>query len=194
MSDFEVSSPDFAEELDQRFSDDITARAQRYNVWLPTALSVQYDYNFENKLFLNATALYGLRRNRVLGAELPDFLAVTPRYETKYFEVATPVSVNRFLRPGVGLGVRLWFIQIGTDNLIPYLIGDAYRLDGYFNVKIPLTNSHRCDVKINRPNWRMKDCSDPESRKGKERYKRSKTRNKEHKRNKKRQKRYGMKS
>lgn len=180
----------FIDDFDQQFEGSIAKSTGSFKAYLPATMSVQYDYNLENNFFLNGTAIFSFSKPKKFGAERLSMLAFTPRYEKPRFEVATPVSINQFLRPGIGLAVRFWFISFGTDNIIPYFIGDAYRLDAYFHLKWKFLQSNRCKIDILRPAWRVNDCTAP--RKDSRTKKRFRKDNKSRlKRDKKRRKRYG---
>lgn len=162
FSDFNADNTrDFINDFDERFAPYITNEKTSYTAYLPAALSVQYDYNFENNYFINATALVGVRRKNKFGAERLDHLAITPRYEKPHFEIAAPVTINRFLHPGVGFAMRFWYLSFGTNNIVPYLIGDVYGMDAYFHIKWKFLKSKRCDVELLRPAWRVNDCTAP---------------------------------
>ncbi len=119
-------------------------------VYLPAAISVQYDYALNGHWFLNFTAIqrlplgaYGLRR--------ANQLSLTPRYESRRFECALPLSFYELFRPRVGLALRWGILTIGTDMISPLVgITDAYGADFYFGIS--LKNFSGCDGS----GWRMK--------------------------------------
>jgi len=118
---------------------------------LPTALSAQFDYNFENNIYVNATAVYAIPRPKNFGVERSNLLAVTPRYETRYFEASMPLSLYNFKTPHVGLAFRLYNVVIGTDNILPYFLRmNVYGADIYFNVKYTMFSSPKCKGKRNK--------------------------------------------
>jgi hypothetical protein len=66
----------------------------------------------------------------------PAQLSVTPRYETQYFEVNLPVSLYDFRYPRMGVAARIWFLTLGTDNLLGFLnLTDFTGFDLYVSVK-----------------------------------------------------------
>jgi hypothetical protein len=110
--------------------------ATTFKAWMPTAASLQFDYNFENNFYLNMSATQRLGRATTLGVPRPNVTALSLRYERKQFEIAVPVSLYEYRYPMLGLMVRFNGIIIGTDNLGPWIIRkDLYRGDIYVHLK-----------------------------------------------------------
>jgi len=88
-----------------------------FNMALPAAISIQADWNICKQFFINATVIQGFGHENKLGVTRPDVYSVTPRYETRWFEVSLPVSVLYYgdWRPRVGLAVRAGYFFIGGD-------------------------------------------------------------------------------
>jgi len=106
---------------------------------MPVGLSAQYDYNFENKFYLNSILIIG---PYIFGnVKRPDMLATTLRYDRKYFGAAIPLSLYDWRYPQLGFSLRFGtnFI-IGTDRagFIFGTLRDTYGADIYFNLKIAL--------------------------------------------------------
>jgi hypothetical protein len=120
-----------------------------YTAFLPTALSIQYDYNFQNGFYINGTVVQNLSFFNQLGVNRQNLLAVTPRFELPRFEVALPLSLRRYTSPSFGLAFRFWNnLIIGSDRLGSLLFkGDTYGTDIYFNIKIAKLYTNKCRVK-----------------------------------------------
>jgi hypothetical protein len=104
----------------------------RFGVWLPTAASVQFDYNFGNNFLVNATMVQGIRLGQI-AVRRPTLISVTPRYETRYFEVNLPFSFYDFRDPQIGLAIRIFSLVIGTEKLGTFLtLTDVNGMDVYF--------------------------------------------------------------
>tara|TARA_B100000809_G_scaffold66115_2_gene62811 strand:- start:6804 stop:8213 length:1410 start_codon:yes stop_codon:yes gene_type:complete len=143
-----------------------------YSAYLPTALSIQYDYNFQNGFYLNGTVVQNLSFFNQLGVNRQNLLAVTPRFELPRFEVALPLSLRRYTSPSFGLAFRFWNnLIIGSDRLGSLLFkGDTYGTDIYFNIKIAKLYTNKCRVKkSNRKfkNYRTNSCHFTPNRKWK---------------------------
>lgn len=95
---------------------DQSIRGNSFAVALPTALSVQADYSITNNFFVNATIIQHIPSgyNRIVRT---DILAVTPRFESRWFGAMLPISVLNYDQVHVGLSLRLGWITIGSENL-----------------------------------------------------------------------------
>lgn len=111
-------------------------RGTSYWAWLPFAIGAQFDYNFENHFYVNATTItafkFANQTKRI------DVISVTPRYERKYFEIDLPISLVDYRYPQVGLAFRLGNnLIIGSDRIDSFFgkIRDVYGADIYFHLK-----------------------------------------------------------
>lgn len=112
--------------------------ANKFSIGLPTALSIQFDYNIANDIYVNALWVHPIPifENSLVR---PAQIAVTGRYETQKFEFGVPVSLYNYHLPRVGLFARLGFFTFGTERLGNWLgISDIDGLDFYASVKINL--------------------------------------------------------
>ena len=120
-----------------------------YLAYLPTALAVQYDYNFQNGFYINGSLLQNLSFFNQLGIKRQNLLAIAPRLELPRFEVSIPLSLRRYNTPSFGLAFRIWnHLIVGSDRLGSILFkGDIYGTDIYFNIKIAKLYTNRCKTK-----------------------------------------------
>lgn len=131
-----------------------------YRAGLPTALSVQFDYNFENHFFVNGTALYGMPRPNNYGVERANLVAFTPRYEREYLGISMPVSFYNYTAPQVGLGLRFANVVIGSDHLLPWIFSKNMKgADIYFNLKYTIYNKRSCKSRARK--LKTKSCPAP---------------------------------
>ena len=84
---------------------------------LPTALSLQFDYNVTDAVFINTTCLQRIALSIGAGVRRMNVLAVSPRYETDQIEIAMPVQLYEYSAPALGLMARYRSVFIGTDQL-----------------------------------------------------------------------------
>ncbi|MCX6248527.1 MAG: DUF5723 family protein [Bacteroidetes bacterium] len=109
-----------------------------FYMWLPSALSAQFDYNFGNQVYLNATFVQGITFGSP-GIRRETLLALTPRYETRIWEVNLPLSIVDFKHPAIGLAVRIYSLVIGTEKLGTLVnLTNVRGLDLYFSLGINL--------------------------------------------------------
>ncbi len=117
----------------------------RYGTALPSAVSVQFDYNLGKNFYANATWVQGFKLSKGTTGIRRSLLAITPRYETKWFEASLPVSLYDYRSPQLGLAFRFHSITIGSDNILPFFIPmDIYSANIYASVKITLFKNPSC--------------------------------------------------
>ncbi|MBE0646728.1 MAG: hypothetical protein IH596_02975 [Bacteroidales bacterium] len=110
----------------------------KFTLWLPSALSVQFDYHYHNNWYVNAALIFPFQLSKISLAR-PALLAVTPRYESSWFDASLPVSLYNWYQLRVGLALRFYVLTIGTEKLGPYLgFSNFNGMDLYFSIKIPL--------------------------------------------------------
>ncbi|MBK7084605.1 MAG: hypothetical protein IPH53_08040 [Flavobacteriales bacterium] len=80
----------------------------------------------------------------------PNSIAITPRFDTRWFEASVPIVVHEygFSRPSVGLMLRFSDVLIGSDHILPFLTRpNVSGADLYFRVRITLARSPFCKGK-----------------------------------------------
>jgi hypothetical protein len=118
---------------------------------LPTALSVQLDMNTTHHTYLNVTLVKNVIPSSMTGVQRANLLAVAPRYETKWIEVAMPLTFHRFYYPHLGFAFRLRSFVLGSDNIIPFFMKKNTRVVSlYFNLGISLFRNPACKTKHHR--------------------------------------------
>ena len=126
--------------ISSEFSDDPNdpdklIRYSDFAISLPTALSLQFDYRINNKIYVNSTWVHPLI---MAEASLirPSQIAVTPRLETDRFGLAMPLVLYNYQYPRIGLSARFYNIIIGTDKLGSFFgLSDFTGMDFYVMVK-----------------------------------------------------------
>jgi Family of unknown function (DUF5723) len=116
-----------------------TDYARAFTIGLPTSANVSFDYYHTKNWYINAIWVQGLRGSRAFDIKPQSVLAVTPRYETRWIEVATPVALlNNYQNFTIGLAARVGPVVVGTDHLGGLInIGDPRGLDFYFALYAP---------------------------------------------------------
>ncbi len=130
-----TSNLNFDHTLSYIFTGDSLAstRENSFRMSLPTSLNLQADWNFYKSFYLNATIIKGFMAGSGQGVKRPDIYSLTPRYETKWFEVSAPISLisYHYLQPRLGLCVRLGYFFIGGDAL-----GGAFGITDFEGVDV----------------------------------------------------------
>lgn len=105
------------------------------NFYLPSALYLQFDYNINDKFFVSADFIHNLR---FTGCQIrrPTILAVTPRYERKWFEVSMPLSLYDWRLPRIGFEMRFYYLVVGTEKVgWLFKFQDYTGVDGYISLR-----------------------------------------------------------
>lgn len=91
----------------------------RFKVSMPTALNLNFDYNFGNDWYVNGAALVDLTGLMPVDYRLNYLhnLTITPRWEQSRRAVYMPLYVNQIGDVHVGAAARLGIITLGTHNL-----------------------------------------------------------------------------
>ena len=84
---------------------------------LPAALSVQVDRALPKNFYISALAVRRIKF-KAPGVDRANILAITPRYERRWFEVATPVVLYDDKDLRLGASIKLAFLTIGSDNVL----------------------------------------------------------------------------
>lgn len=148
---------------------------ESFRMGLPTALSVQFDYNVGGGFYVNFTPFFALRKGNEMISKnhyLTSY-TITPRYDHKWFGLAVPVHVDQYNRFNTGLAMRLGPVWIGSNTLITNnLAKESYGVDAYFMLKIPVFKrlprdkdkdgvSNKLDMCPDLPGpWETKGCPD----------------------------------
>jgi hypothetical protein len=112
-----------------------TADEKSFDIWLPMALSVQFDYQIKANIFANLSTINRLKlfENQIARGNQ---INLSGRYERRRFEAALSFSLFEYKKPAVGLGLRYRFFVIGTDRLLETLgLSDANNYDVFFGLK-----------------------------------------------------------
>ena len=113
--------------------------ADHFSMALPSAISIQTDWNIYKSFFLNATIIKGFGHGNQQGIVRPDTYSLTPRYESSRFEVSVPMSLLYYheWQPRIGLALRAGYFYFGGDAPFSLLgLNDFERTDFYAGVHI----------------------------------------------------------
>ena len=113
---------------------------QTYRMNLPTAFSMQIDYNIWKDFYVNLTPFIAMQfKNNETKVHDISSIALTPRWDHKWFGVFIPVQYSFLNGFRTGAAVRLGPLVLGTTNLGP-LVGkkNIYGVDMYVMLKVPI--------------------------------------------------------
>ena len=114
--------------------------APNFHSVLPMAFQASVDYNVKPNVYVNTLWVQNLVPQSAFGMKAESVIAVTPRYEHKWFEVSVPFTLmNRYRSPSFGLAGRAGPLWIGTDHITGLLnIGNPRAFNLYFGLSAGL--------------------------------------------------------
>ncbi len=122
-------------------------RTDRFSIGLPTGISVQYDQRIADPVYIGLAAVQPIAGRNSMRMRRSQAIAITPRFETRYAEVAFPVVLHELdlARPSVGIMLRLHSMVVGSDRILPFLSkGDVHAMDIYVRVRWMFFRSPAC--------------------------------------------------
>ncbi|MDQ3394466.1 MAG: DUF5723 family protein [Bacteroidota bacterium] len=142
-----LNMEDYEEFLNEVLDVSPTSGVKSLRSGLPTALKVDFDYRLAKKLYTNLSVYQNLRGKTSIGMRQNSLVALTPRLETKWFELAVPVSMmNNYQSMALGASVKLGILYVGSDNLNSVIgVGKAHGADIYFGASIPFFKGKKRD-------------------------------------------------
>lgn len=107
---------------------------------LPTALHANVDWNFYKKFYLNLNGDLNLNERKSLNqTAIANTIALTPRYESKWFSAYLPINYMNYRELNVGTGFRFGPVFLGSGSILSNLVSDESKgVDVYFGLKIPI--------------------------------------------------------
>ena len=112
----------FFNAVNKSLDTDTSSPATSFRSVLPTAFQTSLDYQVQPNIYVNTLWVQNRIGAGAFGMKAESVLAVTPRYEHRWYEVSVPVSImNRYGSFGVGVAGRVGPLWFGTDHLLGLL-------------------------------------------------------------------------
>lgn len=111
---------------------------------LPTAVSLQVDYNLYKDFYLNFTPYIALRQGDSKYAKVHTYnnFSLSPRYERTWFGISMPIQYNQLSGLSFGTGLRLGPVWVGSNNVFNTFFSkeiDGLNVQALVKVPIPYT-------------------------------------------------------
>lgn len=137
---------DDAEDLFEFFDANYTKTASRKGVKanLPTALHTNFDWNIDNKFYLNLSGDFGLVDAKKINATtIANSVTFTPRFETRQFSFYLPVTYMEYSGTQIGAGFRAGPLFVGSGSLISNLASsNSKACNVYVGLKLPIYQTY----------------------------------------------------
>ncbi|MBP6386383.1 MAG: hypothetical protein KA327_07135 [Pseudarcicella sp.] len=128
---------DLKERVERILGPSSSSTKSDFTVRLPTNFHLNFDYKLSENIYLNAVWQQSLVKRSSLGVATTSFVAIAPRYESKWLEVSLPISYEENLN--IGTGIRLGPVFVGSDNIIGFFdLGHKKTFDLYMGAYIPI--------------------------------------------------------
>jgi len=141
---------------------------------LPANFNVNVDYQITNHFYVNALWIQSLRAKQVNGLRGFSLLALTPRFEARWFEASVPLQLTQnYKKLRIGMYLRGGPFWIGSDNFPALFTKDNINgADFYFGFSMPIHRkkekdrdkdqvSDKYDICRNVPGlWEFRGCPD----------------------------------
>jgi outer membrane protein OmpA-like peptidoglycan-associated protein len=166
---------EFDSTINARFITDNNV-SSKYNMNLPTAISIQADVNLWKGFYFNFSPFIALNRGSKDVNKVHYYTAwnMTPRFDVKWFGVTVPVQYTSLKQWNIGMGLRLGNLWLGSNDILSYLTSKDYRYGTAFSaaLKVPIfyyaphdrDNDKVSDRKDKCPDvpgiWEMRGCPD----------------------------------
>ncbi|MGQ0828231.1 MAG: DUF5723 family protein [Bacteroidota bacterium] len=136
---------DFDSTLDANFA--MNSGTEYYKMNLPTAFSLQVDYNIWKDFYANFTTYWSprIKKDHEKVHDITVF-SITPRWDHKWFGTFVPIAYDVTGIFKVGLALRIGPLIVGTNSFGPWVSkSDIYGADAYAMLKIPIMYGHKKD-------------------------------------------------
>jgi hypothetical protein len=132
------SADDIFEFFDANYTKTATKKGMKAN--LPTALHTNFDWNVDNKFYLNLSTDFSLVDAKKINATaIANSVTFTPRYETRQFSFYLPVTYMEYSGTQIGTGFRAGPLFIGSGSLISNLFSNTSKACNlYVGLKVPI--------------------------------------------------------
>lgn len=112
-----------------------------YKMILPSALSIQIDYNISKNFYINFSPYMAFyqKNSEISHLRVLPTMDLTLRYETPHLGVSLPFQYNKISRLTVGLGLHLGPVWLCSNNLLEILFSkEIYNANVNVGIKLPI--------------------------------------------------------
>lgn len=136
-----------AEDIFEFFDTNYTKTSSRKGVKanLPTALHTNFDWNIDNKFYLNLSGDFNLvDAKKVNSTAIANSVTFTPRYETRQFSFYVPLTYLQYSGTQIGAGFRAGPLFIGSGTLFTNLFSNTSKgCNIYAGLKLPIYQNYK---------------------------------------------------
>jgi hypothetical protein len=137
-----VNADIFDSDTEQALEDFYTGvtRISNTKIKLPTALHLLIDYKIKQQLYASLSGSVSLISSESETANsIINTFTLSPRYETKWLSIQSPISLRQYGDFEWGFGLRFGPLIVGSGTILSNLISNSSQsTDVYLGLKVPL--------------------------------------------------------
>jgi hypothetical protein len=138
--------------------------ATSFSAQIPTMLRLNADIRLDEHFFVNAYLAQSLANKYQLGTQYASFIAVTPRFESRYFDFSLPLALtNNYKTFGMGFGMRLGPVTLGMDNFTGFL-GNPSGLNAHAGLNIGIGRKKNAQAEAEKAKEKEKEAEVAEAK------------------------------
>lgn len=136
------NADDIFEFFDANYSKTATRKGVKAN--LPTALHTNFDWNINNKFYLNLSGDFSLVDEKKINATaIANSVTFTPRYETRQFSFYVPVTYMQYSGTQIGMGFRAGPLFVGSGSIVSnFFSNNSKACNLYIGLKLPIYQTY----------------------------------------------------
>lgn len=136
------SADDIFEFFDANYTKTATRKGIKAN--LPTALHTNFDWNVNNKFYLNLSGDFSLvDAKRINATAIANSVTFTPRYETRQFSFYLPLTYMDYSGTQIGMGFRAGPLFVGSGSIVSnFFSNNSKACNLYVGLKLPIYQTY----------------------------------------------------
>lgn len=138
---------DSADDIFEFFDTNYTKISSRKGVKanLPTALHTNFDWNINNKFYVNLSGDFGLiNAEKINATAIANSVTFTPRFEIRQFSFYVPVTWMQYSGTQIGSGFRAGPLFIGSGSIVSNLFSNTSKaINLYVGLKLPIYENYK---------------------------------------------------
>ena len=136
--------------------------SETFRMRTPTAVSLQFDYQIWKGFYINATSMVNvIPQGKDSKVKTANQFSITPSFDSPYFGVYMPISMNQYSGMKYGLATRIGPLIIGiTDMKTLMAKNDVSGIELYAGARFPILYHRVKDKDNDKVSNRKDECKD----------------------------------
>jgi outer membrane protein OmpA-like peptidoglycan-associated protein len=136
--------------------------SETFRMRTPTAVSFQFDYQIWKGFYINATSMVNLiSQGKDTKVKTANQFSITPSFDSPYFGVYMPISMNQYSGMKYGLATRIGPLVMGITDMKTIMAKDNVSgVEFYFGSRIPIIYHRVRDKDNDKVSNKKDECKD----------------------------------